>query len=552
MKAGYVRLSRDEDKDNYASITAQKDIIKSYAKSQGWDDIVFYEDDNFSGYKFNRPALTQMLKDMEDGKIDIVLSKDLSRIGRNNALTLLFIENIKSLNKILIAIDDNYDSSKDDDEIIGIKTWYNERYVKDLSKKIRSNLNSQMRNNTYVNALPYGYIKQNISNKIIVDEKTKPIIQKIFEMYLQGNGVLKIARYLNENNIPSPFEQAKLNAEENGIIYKHSTDNKWRDGTIINILKNDFYIGIKRSKKTKRNGLHGKIVYLDEHEHYVFKNNHEPIIDEQDFYLVQELIEKRKNLNYRGSTKHYNPYSGFLFCSDCGKLMIARSQKGRQKCYVCSTYKRFKECTSHHVREDFLIEKTKNILRVIQLKIQDYLCELKTNMIDKLETEDNYNNIIKKTKLDITNLKQEHKVMLSQKIKAIVKNPDAEKIIEEQYQELEKELFRKIDILENQLENFEKLKDQSKNLESNVKNANDIIELILNNDTVDKKDLEFLIEKIIIYGNNEIDIHLKGELANLFSDRRKTNVEQVNIIYINAITYLANMYEILKVQRALQ
>jgi DNA invertase Pin-like site-specific DNA recombinase len=291
---GYVRLSRDENKESYASIQAQKEIIENYANTHKLKISKFFEDDDVSGYKFNsRQAFNEMMSELEEGKIDVIICKDLSRIGRHNAHTLLFLETIKDLNKTLIAIDDNYDSSKDNDDIIGIKTWYNERYVKDLSQKIRSNIQSHMRKNEYLNQVPYGYKIDQFDN-IVVDDVVKDIIQKIFQLYIEGNGFLKIARYLNQNNIPAPFERMRQIAEEEGKIYKRKSSNKWNDSTVQNILKNDFYIGIKRLGKTKREKVHGKRQLTTENQQHIFENNHEAIISPQDFYLVQEIMQKRK------------------------------------------------------------------------------------------------------------------------------------------------------------------------------------------------------------------------------------------------------------------
>jgi len=155
---GYCRISKDEDRKNYATILSQQAIISYYVESRGGKIAKWYIDDNISGYGLDRPAFNEMLDDLGNGTINGVASKDLSRVGRHNALVLLFLQNLKEVNKQLIAIDDNYDSFRDDDDVIGIKTWYNERYVKDISKKIKSNIQNKMREGKYMSALlPYGY-----------------------------------------------------------------------------------------------------------------------------------------------------------------------------------------------------------------------------------------------------------------------------------------------------------------------------------------------------------------------------------------------------------
>ena len=160
--SAYARLSRDEDRENYSSIEEQINIIKEYAKSRGWyiADENVYIDDNVSGYTFNRPGFTQMLENVNSGKIDIVIAKDLSRIGRNNGKVLCLIEDFKKSGKNLILISEMggvYDVQNDRDDTIGITTWFNERYVKDISRKVRTNMLSKQKDGRLIMGNYYGY-----------------------------------------------------------------------------------------------------------------------------------------------------------------------------------------------------------------------------------------------------------------------------------------------------------------------------------------------------------------------------------------------------------
>ncbi len=158
--ASYSRVSYDEDKERYESIINQKNIIKDYAKEHFSNyEIIEFEDDNYSGYKFDRPDFTRMKKEILDGNIDIVIAKDLSRIGRHNAKTLLFIEELEKMDVTVIAINDDLDTSKEqNNDLVGIKTWYNELYVKDISRKIRSTVQNKSKNATWITNVPYGYV----------------------------------------------------------------------------------------------------------------------------------------------------------------------------------------------------------------------------------------------------------------------------------------------------------------------------------------------------------------------------------------------------------
>ena len=154
---GYIRLSRDDGNDESISVSNQRRIINEYATNHNMNVDEFYIDDGVSGYTFDRPAFNRLKKDLEDDKVDIVIVKDLSRIGRHNAKTLLFIENITKLNKQLIIISDDYNNLEDDDDMIGIKTWFNEKYVKDTSRKVRMTISNLQKTGDWIGTIPYGY-----------------------------------------------------------------------------------------------------------------------------------------------------------------------------------------------------------------------------------------------------------------------------------------------------------------------------------------------------------------------------------------------------------
>ena len=196
---GYARISFDEDKESYESIINQKNIIRDYAlKNFGVEDVYIYEDDNFSGYKFDRPAFNQMKLDVFDGVYDIIIAKDLSRIGRHNAQTLMFFEEMENLDKRIIAINDDIDTiNKNNDLTMGVKTWYNELYVKDISKKIRSTIANKQKNANWICTVPFGYRMDLIKkHEFSVDESCATIVKRIFDLYINGWGYKKIANLI--------------------------------------------------------------------------------------------------------------------------------------------------------------------------------------------------------------------------------------------------------------------------------------------------------------------------------------------------------------------
>ena len=216
---GYCRLSRDEDKENFISIEEQKRIIKDYAKSRNWNlkDDDFYIDDNISGYTFNRPAFSKMMKKVKIGEIDVVIVKDLSRIGRHNGRVLVLIDEFKNMQKNLIAVSEmggTYDVLNDRDDLIGITTWFNERYVKECSKKTRDHMYSKQKSGRLIMGNYYGYekvFKDDIPMLYVIDE-IRPVIELIYKLYLEdGYGFQKISEILNTKyNFHTPSEYYRM------------------------------------------------------------------------------------------------------------------------------------------------------------------------------------------------------------------------------------------------------------------------------------------------------------------------------------------------------
>ena len=347
MNAGYVRLSRDDDKKNYVSVENQKLIISQYADDHGVKIDRWYEDDGISGYIFDRPGFRQMMADL-DKDIDTVYVKDFSRLGRHNAKVLLLLDEFQERGKHLIVIDDNYDSMDSSDDTIGIKTWFNERYVKDTSKKIKRAIGARQKEGTLITRPPFGY-RRNEKDKTILEivPKEAEYIKQIYDLYLSGSGYRKIATYLTEHGAPTPSMIQREREIEEGRLSKRLVASKWSDAMIKEILDNDFYIGTFRLKKRARNTVHGKDKRVPKEEQCIFENHHPAIIDKATFSLMQELKEKRNCTNYRGSRGQWlgseipHPFGSCLYCKDCGSRLtpIKRQTSSRErKYYICTTY----------------------------------------------------------------------------------------------------------------------------------------------------------------------------------------------------------------------
>ncbi|TCL58898.1 DNA invertase Pin-like site-specific DNA recombinase [Kineothrix alysoides] len=523
MNAGYVRLSRDDDKRNYVSIENQKLIINQYAASINMVIDQWYEDDGVSGYKFDRPGFNQLMDDL-DKDIDVVFVKDFSRLGRHNAKVLLLIDEFQEREKRLIVIDDNYDSLDPDDDVIGIKTWYNERYVKDASKKIKSALNARQKEGTLMTHVPFGYRRDNKNRKKIeIVPNEAEYIKMVFELYIQGSGYRKIANYLSEHNIPTPSMIRRECELLEGKNTKRHVADEWSDGMVKDMLGNDFYIGTLRLHKRARVTIHGKDKKVPRDEQYIFENNHPAIIDKMTFELVQEIKEKRLKSNYRGShgqwigTEIPNPFGSCLFCKDCGSRLspiLRKTGKGERKYYICSRYntKGRQHCPKAHlIVESNLME---DVIRYIQL-CRNSLCEM-ISAYDMKDFESEKKSLDDK-RMDLQNSiaeqKNQLKALLSQRIRDISNHPDNEDIINESYEALQSDILSRIHGLELKFRGLNETSLETPEVKKKLKTALEVVDEIIQKGTLHRPDIEILIERIEVDENGLPDIQLKYGLS---------------------------------------
>lgn len=545
MNAGYVRLSRDDDKQNYVSIENQKLIISQYAQSHGITIDRWYEDDGISGYIFERAGFTTMMNDLNKD-IDTIYVKDLSRIGRHNAKVLLLLDEFRENGKRLIAIDDNYDSSDSNSEdIIGIKTWYNEVYVKDTSRKIRHAIGARQKNGTLVTQPPFGY-KRNAQSKSAIEIVSAEAIniKMIYKLYISGLGYRKISDYLTEQNIPTPSMVQHEREIQEGRLSKKSIASRWSDGMVKDILDNDFYIGTLRLKKRARNTIHGKDKRVPKEDQYVFENHHPAIIDKATFALVQELKEKRNRTNYRGSRGQWigseipNPFATCLFCKDCGNRLTPvkrQTSKRERKYYICSTYntKGRRYCSKAHlIEEDELME---DVITYIKL-CRNALCQV-INTYD-LKNLDSERIALERKQLEVHNnineYKQQLKVLLAQKIKDMASAGDNQDLLNETYDSMQKDLLCKIQKLEVQLKDLNTSILESTDVKVKLNSALDVVDRVIAGGKLRRQDIELLIEKITVDSNGMPEITLKYGLSDLidYSPATEINYRENTIIAI--------------------
>lgn len=516
---GYVRISRDEDRANYSSILTQQDIIREYAEDNNWTINKIYIDDNVSGYTFNRPEFSIMLNELNNGNIDIIIAKDFSRIGRNQGEAMVFIDSIKRKGKRLILISDSYDSIKEDD-IIGIKAWYNEMYLKDISRKIRESMHSKQKKGELIMGNHYGYVKVKVNNKfqLVVDEDIRSVIQLIYKSYIDGLGYKKICNLLNEKKYPTPSEYLKRKQEEKGSLFKNAVAGSWQIHMVKRIIQDNIYMGTLTTKKSKSQVgvIKGNQIKTKENEQYVFENHHEAIISKEDFNLAHTINERRKKNCINGKAKYSYIFRGFMKCGDCGAAVIGKNIKKSTKIerwYNCSNYQKYgnSECSNHSVPEMKILFFFKEFLKDVR---DEYLFYI-NNVDFKASGNDIVSDLNKLQKeLDMAN--KELKFLISQKIKDIIRSNDEYKsIIEESYFQLEEEKKKKISELEQRISEFIKI--DSNYMNNNHKSAIYIIDNIIKSEVPERKILEETLDKIVINKDKSIEFKLMvntNKLAN--------------------------------------
>ena len=492
----YCRLSRDDELSGESnSITNQKSILSKYAKENNFQNIKFFVDDGYSGTTFTRPAFMEMMELAENGKIGTIIVKDHSRLGRNRLIVgQLLEEDFVRLNIRYIAIMDNIDSSKGLNDFLPIQDWFNEMHAV-LKNKGESGI-------SLANNVPYGYKKdENDKTKWLIDEPSAEVVKEIFNLFIQGHGTCEIAKILRERKILTPSEYtASITTNSNNQEYQY----KWYGTTVAGILDRQEYIGdTVNFKCTTRSYKDKTKIRLPKEDRKVFKNTHEPIIDEYTWNIAKQLRNNRKKPTRSGKK---SIFSGLLFCNDCGKKMYFQSPVTDLKAkdhYRCSSYKHdTSACTSHYITDEVLqiivLENIQNVIAYVKsyedLFIQEQLAkstqdELKQITKNKKELEKAKNRII-----EIDNLFMH---IYEDNVSGKITN-DRFRNLSFNYDKEQQELKIKIEQLSKEIENTEKKDTDITQFISNVKKYTEITDLT-------PEILNELIEKILIHQAEKID-----------------------------------------------
>lgn len=552
LVAEYARLSKDDDKKKYVSIQNQKNIMDKYAMENGLIVDKVFEDDGWSGYTMDRPDFNELKHLIDENMIDVLLVKDLSRLGRHNANVLLFLERLQAHNVRLILVDDNYDSAVDSDDIIGIKTWYNERYIKDNSRKVRNAIKIMQEKKEFIVSVPYGYVKDNfIKNKYYIDEEAAIWVKKIFDLYINGNGYKNIATQLNNIGAPTSSILTEKRMKERGITTRIKVSPIWSANMVKKIIENDFYVGTLRLRKTARKNINGASLPVLEDEMFVFENAHEPIIDIETFSLAETIHHRRSSdLKYKGQRKYTNPYAGLLECGDCGSSMtICHYSKGEVGAFNCRKYRDHgvEYCSVHHIRKIEIDTIVKDYLTLCRTALKDLIESLDSIIYENLKRNSGYDTRLKVLNSNLQIAHKELQTIMEQKIRDIAANPSMAEIISKTYDTMQNDKMIAIENMQAQIKEYESIDKDKSEIKRNFKTALEVFDNILNSKCLTKRQLESIIEKILIYENNTIEIKLRGELGNIFKDQsiaRMSREDRIKKTIINFITSVSSFGQV--------
>lgn len=523
----YMRLSREDgDKEESSSVTNQREMLKRYVSEQENFFIVKeYADDGYTGTNFDRPGFKQMIEDIEAGIIDTVITKDLSRLGRERLgvghyTEIYFPEHNVRYIALLDNIDTYFDAGMND--MAPFKGVINDMYVRDISKKIRSSLIERKKAGNFLGVTaPYGYQKDpNNKFHLIINEKEAEIVKKVFRLYLEGNGLTRIAQILTKDGIPVPGESRDIGKTRRTALYS-----SWKQTTIRRILDNRVYLGeLVQFKRRKINYKSKRRITVPEEERYICRGTHEAIIDEESFNAVQNILKKNKS--FKG-TKHDYLFKGLLYCEECGaRLNITYSNYALKKygeyryTTICYSYSRLYSdiCTRHSNSipelEEVLIKHIKEVCsRYINENLQDELISMakkqKQLELKQISNEKRLETLEQK----IADIGLYIKNLYIDKVKGVVSENDYISLVSDFTKDrdnLIKEKEELITIMNNQKPQI----DETAKIE---KLAKEFISL----EKPTKQLLNELIEKITISENKEINIYFKFNELNEMKKLKK-------------------------------
>ena len=508
----YYRLSRDEDEE-LNSLNNQRKIIYNFAVSNGHEVVGESSDDNVSGMHFNREGIDKIYEVVEAGKIEAIIVKDLSRLGRHRTQTALFIDYLREHDVRVLSATENIDTfNENDDLIIGFKGLVNDFYARDGSRRVRTGYRQKQKEGI-VTIPPFGYFKDKNTKKVVVVEEAAETVRLIFSAYVGGSGMKAIARTLNEQRRKTPalMQMELLNKRlpntQDGILKKYL----WDATMVARILRDESYIGTLICHKSERNKINKTFRFTDPEEQFRHENYLPMIVTREIWEQAQALLAERKEKNVRaGTNRGILRYGGLLRCKDCGRTFIGKRIKlksGERVAYVCDTYHRYgkEHCSSHMVDEETLdrligaeILRTKKMYEENWSRME-WLIERWTPKASTASA--------KISKL------QEHILLLEEEVEVILMERIRDKANAERYDRMIAKREEQIAEAKKQIEELQNISEMLRSRQAKLKRDIGLIDDILRESKMSEAHLRMLVEKILVHeedGRLDLEIRLKA------------------------------------------
>ncbi len=467
----YCRLSSDDgNQGDSTSIQTQKMMLENYCKEQGFQIYDFYVDDGYSGLNFERPSFQRLLNDIDDKKINLVITKDLSRLGRDYIQTGYYTDIYFQTKKIrYIALNDSIDSNKGDSDIAPFRNILNDMYSKDLSRKVKTAKRQRALQGMYISGqAPFGYI-QDPSNKnhLVIDDKAAETVKRVYNLALQGKGISIIRQILTKDEVLTPSAHKQKNGDTR--FEKKVNKTKWCSYSVNAILKNMVYIGDMENRKYEvENYKTKKIVRVPADKHIIVKNTHEPIVTREDYERVQQLLAAKRRV--RKNTDG-NIFKSIIFCGVCGHRM----------CYVDNLRKRISgkiareqlyKCINHYENPDecpnYVFVNYQSLIEVVTKKIKKFM-----KMINDEKLFQSYCTKVRMNDQSVKN--KDEKVKIEKRLQILIRliskvfNNNIEGLIDDQTcQELLKQYQNEQKTLNTKLSELNRLIENDKDEEKNI------------------------------------------------------------------------------------
>ena len=452
----YIRLSKEDEKPGESeSISNQRSMLQRFAKKERLYVVDEYIDDGISGTTFERPGFKRMIRDIEAGKVNMIITKDLSRLGRDYIQTGYYLEKYFPENRVrYISLLDNIDTGIESgsNDITPFKSILNDMYAKDISSKIKSVKHNKQDLGLFIGGkAPFGY-KSSVetTNKLVIDEEARKVIERIFSEAKSGKSCFAIATDLTSDGIPTPSQYASLNGAKISKISK-----RWSDARIREILLNEVYIGNMVQGRVKKISYKSKkTMKLPKDEWKIVPGTHEAIISKEDFYKVREMIDSRKRTKVR---KYDYLLKGLVYCHECGKKVGCTAREiinGRTYYFRCATYYKSKECSPHNMKADvveqIVVEKIKEICNKYADKTK--LKEITKNHLEKKKGKELYEKELNDCNIKLEKIDNEIDSIYNDKLNGILLEEDFYRIYNRKKEEKEV-MHKRIAELKRYLEN---------------------------------------------------------------------------------------------------